>query len=103
MTVAIARDWAVIILAVFLLLQTLMVTILSIALWRAVVSLRKKLEPILDNAKTASGNVAGTTSIVADVVVKPLAKTWGFAVGVRQAISFIARFTRRSRKERDKK
>lgn len=88
-----ARDLAIIVLAVFLLLQTLTVTVLCIAIWRAVVSLRKSMEPILDNAKTTSGNVAGASTIVADIVVKPLARAWGFGAGVRKAIPIIVRFT----------
>lgn len=92
MTLADFRDWAIVILAAFVLVQTLLVIILVAVLIRLSLSLKTKAEPIFDMTRQTLGDVSGTTRFIADRVVKPVIGTVGFLVGARKMVGWLVGF-----------
>ena len=86
-----------VVLIVFFGLGTLLVLILiliAFLFYRKMGGLIDSMKGNLDNTRVTLGNVAATTTMVTDAVIKPLIKTWGVAVGARKAIAFLSRFSK---------
>lgn len=95
MSLATVRDLAIILLAV----ESLLVGVVLILLVWQVASLsrmlRQEIKPILDSVRETMGSVRGTTTLISETVVAPLART----AGVVTALGVILRmFRRRGRK-----
>lgn len=87
---AAVRDVAIILLASFGIILTIILIILSLVIMA-------KLGPILDSLKDTVGNVQGTTSFISDTTVKPIIKVKSFMSGAKRAITALASFPKRKR------
>lgn len=109
----VSRDIAIVILAVFQILATLMVMVLLMALLYTVHSLNKlaqeevlpkieatrlKVDQVLEdsratatNVRHATGNLTTTTTFLAERVVGPVIRVSSMVAGVRVAAKFLAR------------
>lgn len=83
------KNVAIILLAFFALIQTILVIVLAVVLLRLALSLQQRLGPILDSAKDTMGTVESTTKLASGLMVKPMIRVVSFAVGVRQAVAFL--------------
>jgi hypothetical protein len=80
------RDVIIIIVALVSLAANVLLIILGLRLWRLVQSLRSELEPIVTSLQRTSDTVRGTTTLVGDVVIGPVAKAAGVAVALQTLI-----------------
>lgn len=90
MTLATVRDVAIVLLAGFGIILTLILIIISLVIL-------SKVGPILDSLKGTMGNVQGTALFVADTAVSPIIKVRSFISGAKRAIGTLASFSRRKR------
>jgi hypothetical protein len=102
MAVSDARDWAIIVLAIINLIQSLLIiAILAVAAWqgwRAWV----KVRPVLDNVQVVGRNAQATSIMVSDYVVKPVVAIASFVIGVQRAVSvFVGAGKRKEKEERE--
>ena len=94
MTLEMARDLAIIIVGILLIVQIIVVIVMGLVVIGAVRGLKGSVEAILADAKTTTGTVAATSVVVADNVVKPIAKGIGFYFGARRALAVFFRLAR---------
>ena len=107
------RDIAIVILAVFQLISVILTIALLLALMFTVLYIRRlaretvipeirelrgKLDGLIDNTQTITGNfkettttVSSTTAYMAERVVSPVIRVSSLLIGVRAAASFLAR------------
>lgn len=94
-----ARDVAIVILAIFNVVQAIVLTALIAAIFilvRKVLQLWPKIETIIDKVTDTTGTVqqtthtvSSTTTYVAGNVVGPLVKLIAFVVGIRKALEVL--------------
>ena len=84
MTLALARDIAIIVLAVLAIVQLVVLLVVTIAMYR-------KALPLLDSAKGAVDNIQGTTAFIAETTVHPIIRVLSFIAGVRKATGTAAK------------
>lgn len=100
-SVATARDWSIIFLAVvnmvYLIILTLMVLVLGLLtrmlLKKTIIIVDENVKPTLDSVKGTVVNVKGTTEYVSEAAVKPIVRAYGVFAGVRRFASVIAGLT----------
>jgi hypothetical protein len=83
---AAARDIAIIVLAVLSLVIGVLLVILLLQLQGLIRLLQEEIRPILASAQETIGTVRGTTSIVSEYVVSPVAHVASILSGVRQTV-----------------
>ena len=86
--VATLRDLVIVALGVMGIITLLAVLALTIMVY-------SKLSPLLDSARKTIGNIQGTSSLVSDVVAKPVIRTASFAAGVRQGVALVLGLSRK--------
>ena len=91
MTLQELRDIAIVILALFGVLQLLLLVVLTILLY-------KKLLPVLDATKRTIQNIQGTTNFVSETTVSPLIRALSVVAGIRAVSSRVAGFRKRKEK-----
>lgn len=94
----IARDIAIIVLALESIAIGVLLAVLVIQVIRLVKLLREEVLPILNSTQETVSTVRGTASFVSDHVVQPVVKVSSYAAGARQAMSTL--FGRRGRSRR---
>ena len=86
-----------VVLIVFFGMGTLLVVLLiliAFLFYRKMGGLIDAAKGNLENTRVTLGNVAATSTMITDAVVKPLIKTWGMATGAKKALSFLSKFSR---------
>ncbi len=86
-----------VVLIVFFGMGTLLVVLLiliAFLFYRKMGGLIESAKGNLENTRVTLGNVAATSTMITDAVVKPLIKTWGMAAGAKKALSFLSKFSR---------
>ena len=68
------RDVIIIIVAVFSLAANVLLIILGWRLWTLVKGLKAEVDPILASVQRTSDTIRGTSTVVGDVVIGPVAK-----------------------------
>lgn len=91
MSLATVRDLAIVLLAAESLLIGLVLILLVWQLASLSRMLRQEIKPILDSVQETLGSVRGTTALISDTVISPLARTAGLVT----ALGVILRFLRR--------
>ncbi len=84
MTLAAVRDVAIILLAVLSIVIGVLLGILLLQLQGLIRLLREEVRPILDSLQDTAGTVRGTTAIVSDYVVSPVARVASIVAGLRE-------------------
>jgi len=93
----VARDIAIIVLAVESIVIGVLLSVLVIQVIRLVRLLREEIIPILNSTRETVGTVRGTASFVSDHLVQPVVKVASYTAGARQAIGTL--LGRRDRRE----
>ncbi len=83
----IARDVAIIILALESIVIGVLLAVLVIQVIRLVKLLREEVLPILNSTQETVGTVRGTATFMTDHLVQPVVKVSSYAAGARQAVS----------------
>jgi hypothetical protein len=83
----IARDIAIIVLALESIVIGVLLAVLVIQVIRLVKLLREEVLPILNSTQETVGTVRGTATFVTDHLVQPVVKVSSYAAGARQAVS----------------
>jgi hypothetical protein len=92
---AAARDVAIILLAALSLVIGALLIVLLLQLRSLIQLLREEVRPILASAQETVGTVRGTTTIVSEYVVSPVARVASLVTGLREAVqSFAGRSSR---------
>lgn len=94
MITATIRDIAIIIIAIQSIVIGALIAILIWQIWRLIKMLQRDIKPILQDTQETIGTVRGTTRLVSQSVVDPVAKTTGYLFGVRRAASVLGRDVR---------
>jgi hypothetical protein len=87
MGIEVARDLAIIVLALESIVVGVLLGILVIQVMRLVRLLREEVMPILRSTQDTVTTVRGTTDFMADHLVQPVVKASSYAAGARQVIS----------------
>ncbi len=87
---AAVRDVAIILLAIQSLVIGILLVILLLELHSLVRLLQEEVRPILATAKETMGTVRGTTSIVSEYVVSPVARVASIVAGIRRGLDVVA-------------
>lgn len=82
----VARDIAIIILAVESIVIGILLGVLVIQVIRLVKLLREEVLPILNSTQETVSTVRGTASFVSDHLVQPMVKVSSYAAGARRAV-----------------
>ena len=88
MSLADLRDLFIVIFSIIGIVATVLLVVLSFLVFR-------RIRSILDSGRETVGNVRKISSLVSDSIAKPLIGIAGFLQGLRQALGFISRFSRR--------
>jgi hypothetical protein len=89
MTIIVARDIAIILLALESIVVLALLSILTIQVMRLVRLLREEVMPILRSTQDTVTTVRGTTDFMTDHLVQPVVKVTSYAAGAREAISVL--------------
>ncbi len=92
--IAVARDWAVVVLCSVGIVATLIFMACMLLLYL-------KVRPLLDSATATARNVQGTSIFLTDTVVKPIIRVKSFASGAQRAMGAIVGLSGRKRREKD--
>ncbi len=93
---AVARDIAIIIVAMEIIVVNILLAILIIQIIRMMRMLRDEVIPILNSTQETIGTVRGTTTFVSDYVVQPVVKVASFSAGARRAATTALNFRNRN-------
>ena len=86
-----------VVLILFFGIGTLLVVLLiliAFLFYRKMGGLIESAKGNLENTRVTLGNVAATSTMITDAVVKPLIKTWGMAAGAKKALSILSKFSK---------
>ena len=100
---SIARDVAIIILAVESIVIGVLLSILVIQVIRLVRMLRHEVLPILNSTQETVSTVRCTASFVSDHMVQPVVRVASYTAGARQAVSTLFGGRKRNGRETGKK
>jgi len=93
MSLAELRDLFIVIFSLVGIGATILFSILLLLVFR-------KIRSILDSGRQTVGNVRNISSLVSDNIVKPLVSISSFLQGLRQALEFISRVSKREEEKR---
>jgi hypothetical protein len=71
---AATRDVIIIIVALVTLAANILLVILGVRIWNLVREVRSEVRPIMSSVTETSDTIRGTTTVVGDVVIGPLAR-----------------------------
>jgi hypothetical protein len=92
------RDWAIIVIAFFMIVATILAAVLLVVLIRISRRLERDLQPILQSAKIATANASATAIVVSETTVKPLIKARGWVAGIMRVAGILVGLYPRRRK-----
>jgi len=92
------RDIIIIIVALVSLGANVMLILLGLRLWALVKSLKSELDPIRSSMLRTSDTLRGTTTVIGDVVVGPLAKLAAMGVAAQTLVRSLTTITRGGRR-----
>ncbi|MCH7997181.1 MAG: hypothetical protein IIB11_05335 [Chloroflexi bacterium] len=70
-------------------LLLLILLVIAFLIYKKIGGLMDSLRGNLESSKVTLGNVAATSSLIADAVIKPIIKTYGVFAGSRKALGFL--------------
>jgi hypothetical protein len=83
----VARDIAIIVLAVESIVIGVLLSVLVIQVIRLVKLLREEIIPILNSTQETVGTVRGTATFMSNHLIQPVVKAASYTAGARRAIS----------------
>ena len=92
------RDVIIIFVALVSLAANVLLIVLGWRLWSLVKQLKADVDPILESARRTSDTVRGTTTVLGDVVVGPLARLAAMGVAAQTMVRSLTTITRGGRR-----
>jgi hypothetical protein len=94
----VARDVAIIIVAVESIVIGILMALLVIQVIRLIKLLREEILPIISSTQETVGTVRGTATFMSDHLVQPVVTVSSYAAGVRRGARTLLRFFDRSQR-----
>ncbi len=88
------RDVVIIIVALISLAANVLLIILGWRLWTLVKGLKAEVDPILGSVQRTSDTIRGTSTVVGDVVIGPLAKAAAMGVAAQTLVRSLGTISR---------
>ncbi|MGQ9490832.1 MAG: hypothetical protein ACUVR4_09410 [Anaerolineae bacterium] len=85
----VARDIAIIVLAIESIVIGILLAVLVVQVIRLVRLLREEVLPILNSTQETVSTVRGTATFMSDHLVQPIVKVSSYAAGARQAVNVL--------------
>ena len=95
---AATRDFIIILVALVSLAANVLLILLGLRLWSLVKSLKAEVDPILASVNRTSDTLRGTTTVIGDVVVGPLARLAAMGVAAQTLLRSLTTITRGGRR-----
>ena len=92
------RDVVIIIVALVSLAANVFLILLGWQLWQLVKALKAEVDPILASVNRTSDTIRGTTTVIGDVVVGPLARVAAMAVAAQTLVRSLTTISRGGRR-----
>jgi hypothetical protein len=92
------RDVIIIIVALVSLAANVLLILLGLRLWLLVKSLKAEIDPILASVNRTSDTLRGTTTVIGDVVVGPVAKIAAMGVAAQTLLRSVTTISRGGRR-----
>lgn len=92
------RDVIIIVVALVSLAANVLLILLGLRLWSLVKSLRSEIDPILASVSRTSDTLRGTTTVIGDVVVGPLARIAAIAAAAQTMLRAVTTISRGGRR-----
>ena len=92
------RDVIIILVALAALIANVALILLVLRLWGLVKELRQEVSPILGSLTQTSDTVRGTTTLIGDLVVRPLARLAGYLAWLNTLVGALGTLGRGSRR-----
>lgn len=92
------RDILVIIVALVSLAANVLLIILGLRIWGLVKALKAEVDPILASVQRTTDTVRGTSTVVGDVIIGPLAKLAAMAVAAQTLLRNLVTISRGGRR-----
>jgi hypothetical protein len=94
---AATRDVVIIVVALVSLAANVFLIMLGLRLWQLVKALKGEVDPILASVNRTSDTIRGTTTVIGDVVVGPLAKVAAMGVAAQTLVRSLTTISRGGR------
>jgi hypothetical protein len=95
---AATRDLIIIFVALISLAANVLLIVLGWRLWTLVKSLKAEIDPIISSVNRTSETLRGTTTLVGDVVVGPVAKVAAMSVAAQTLVRSLTTIARGGRR-----
>ena len=92
------RDVIIIFVALISLAANVLLIMLGLRLWSLVKQLKAEVDPILASVNRTSDTLRGTTNVIGDVVVGPLAKAAALTVSAQTMLRSLTTISRGGRR-----
>ncbi|MGI8422639.1 MAG: hypothetical protein ACR2NO_00735 [Chloroflexota bacterium] len=92
------RDVIIIFVALISLAANVLLILLGLRLWSLVKQLKSEVDPILASVNRTSDTLRGTTNVIGDVVVGPLAKAAAMGVAAQTLVRSLTTISRGGRR-----
>jgi hypothetical protein len=92
------RDVIIIIVALISLAANVLLILLGLRLWSLVKEMKAEIDPILASVNRTSDTIRGTTTVIGDVVVGPLAKLTAMVVAMQTLLRSLTTISRGGRR-----
>jgi hypothetical protein len=95
---AATRDVIIIIVALVTLTANILLVVLGVRIWRLVTQVRNETRPIVTSVSQTSETIRGTSSIVGDVLVGPVARLAALSAAAQTLVRSLLTISRGGRR-----
>jgi hypothetical protein len=95
---AATRDVIIIIVALVTLTANILLVVLGVRIWRLVSQVRNETRPIVTSVSQTSETIRGTSSIVGDVIVGPVARLAALSAAAQTLVRSLLTISRGGRR-----
>jgi hypothetical protein len=95
---AATRDVIIIIVALVTLTANILLVVLGVRIWRLVTQVRNETRPIVTSVSQTSETIRGTSSIVGDVIVGPVARLAALSAAAQTLVRSLLTISRGGRR-----
>ena len=95
---AATRDVIIIIVALVTLTANILLVVLGVRIWRIVTQVRNETRPIVTSVSQTSETIRGTTTVVGDVIVGPVARLAALSAAAQTLVRSLLTISRGGRR-----
>ena len=92
------RDFIIIVVALVSLAANVLLILLGLRLWRLVNDLKAEVDPILASVNRTTETIRGTSTLLGDVVIGPVAKVAAMSVAAQTLVRSLTTISRGGRR-----